>query len=92
LARDRTWQRIAEHQAHLYGVAAGGVAHLNLPTSPADRRSRARLEFGSPAATLGGERPFALPMLRAGGSVPHILGRVLDVGAELGARARARRH
>jgi glycosyltransferase involved in cell wall biosynthesis len=87
LARDRTWQRVAAGQVALYrDLVTGEDAPLRLPRSPAARRAVARAEFGPPAATLAGERPFALPVLRQGGVAASALAMVLDLGAEAHAR------
>jgi glycosyltransferase involved in cell wall biosynthesis len=86
---DRTWAYVAERQAGLYRrVAAGRVTRLRLPRAPAARRARAREEFGPTAETTAGRRPFALPVLRAGGPAPSVLAKALDAGAGLAARAR----
>lgn len=59
LASGRTWQRVGERQAALYGEALEGVERL-----PGTSRDRARQEFGPTATLTGGARPFALPILR----------------------------
>jgi glycosyltransferase involved in cell wall biosynthesis len=90
LSRLRTWAQVAESQAALYRrVAAGEVERPDLRQSPARRRALARAEFGPTAATTAGTRPFALPVLRAGGPLPTALGTALDAGAEMVARVRA---
>jgi glycosyltransferase involved in cell wall biosynthesis len=88
LAAGRTWTRVAERQVALYRAVLAGAFRLALPESPAARRAAARREFGPSAATAAGSRPFALPVLRAGGVVPRLLGRVLDRAAELRAAQR----
>jgi glycosyltransferase involved in cell wall biosynthesis len=87
LAAGRTWQHVAERQAALYkAVLAGSFQRLRLPRSPQERRVLARAEFGPPASTPAGSRPFALPLLRRGGPVATGLARTIDVTAELAAR------
>jgi glycosyltransferase involved in cell wall biosynthesis len=87
LSATRTWTCVAAGQARLYGrVAAGDVPRVQLPRSPNRRRSAARAEFGPPAATVAGLRPFALPLLRRGGFAAYALGRALDATAELVSR------
>jgi glycosyltransferase involved in cell wall biosynthesis len=83
-AAAQTWQRVAERQIALYRAACAPthVRH-DLPRSPRRRRAAARSEFGPTAPTLGGVRPFALPMLRRGGVTTRALARVIDVTAEL---------
>jgi len=87
LSRERTWLSVAGRQASLYrDVASGEVRRASLPASPRARRALAVAEFGPPAATVAGERPFALPVLRRGGLVAEGLAAVIDVGAEAVAR------
>jgi glycosyltransferase involved in cell wall biosynthesis len=88
----RTWRAVAARQAALYRrVIAGDTPGVALPASPRARRALARAEFGPSAATTAGERPFAVPVLRKGGAIPHALGAALDAGAEVAAQARQRR-
>ena len=91
LSRARTWESVARRQADLYRcIAAGVVPHSRLPRSPHDRRGEARAEFGPTAETVAGMRPFALPILRQGGTLATVLARVLDAAAELRAHVRPR--
>ena len=84
LAATRTWRWVAARQAALYqAVLAGEVDRLNLARSPRRRRAAARAEFGVTAATVGGVRPFALPLLRRGGAIANALATVIDAAAEL---------
>lgn len=83
LSQERTWTNVAELHADLYRrVAAGDVARVQLPSSPKKRRAAARAEFGPTAATSAGTRPFALPLLRRGGTLATALASSFDVGAE----------
>jgi glycosyltransferase involved in cell wall biosynthesis len=83
----RTWTRVAEAHADLYRrVAAGDIRRVGLPRSPQKRRAIARAEFGATAATTAGTRPFALPLLRRGGTTSAVFAKVLDGTAELAAR------
>lgn len=87
-AAGKTWDAVAKRQLGLYEyVAAGGVHKRTLPRSPSRRRAAAHAEFGPPAPLLAGERPFAAPVLRRGGSVAKSLGMAIDGVAELIARS-----
>lgn len=87
LSSERTWAEVAARQVDLYrAVVAGGQAQRDLPLSGRARRVAARAEFGSTAPTIAGVRPFAVPFLRRGGTVPKVLGAAIDAGAELKAR------
>ena len=88
LARERTWERVAAMHAELYRQVAEGVVRVPLPRSPEQRRATARAEFGPTAATVAGERPFAVPVLRRGTRVADALARILDAEAEVRARLR----
>jgi glycosyltransferase involved in cell wall biosynthesis len=84
---ERSWDAIARRQLALYEAVAGAaVAPLTLPGSPRARRAGARAEFGAPATTPAGPRPFALPLLRRSGLLSRLAGRVIDAAAELAAR------
>ena len=86
LARERTWKRVATRQIDLYESVVGEPARRSpVPRSPVARRKIAREEFGPPAATLAGQRPFAVPLLRRGGVFASMSARLIDTGAELGA-------
>jgi glycosyltransferase involved in cell wall biosynthesis len=88
----RTCTRVAERQADLYRrVAAGNIVRSELPHSPQRRRAAALAEFGAPAATPAGIRPFALPLLRHGGPAVSGLAKALDVTTELATRLGQRR-
>jgi glycosyltransferase involved in cell wall biosynthesis len=56
LAGERTWTHVAERQAALYERVLAGHTRVG----PAGRAA-ARVEFGPPANTPAGGRPFALP-------------------------------
>jgi glycosyltransferase involved in cell wall biosynthesis len=87
VSRTRTWSQVAGRQAELYRrVAAGDFDHLTLPSSPNQRRAKARAEFGPTAATRAGIRPFALPLLRRGGFAAAALARLVDLTSEVYAR------
>lgn len=89
LGRTRTWAGVAHRQADLYRrVAVAEVPRLRLPRSPTRRRESARAEFGPTAETIAGTRPFALPLLRRGGTVAAALEAIVDGTAELAARLR----
>lgn len=83
-AATRTWQAVAERQATLYrAVHADKHARLELPRSPRQRRAAALVEFGPTASTLGGMRPFALPLLRRDRAIARALATVIDATGEL---------
>lgn len=87
LAAGRTWEQVAARQAELYRAVCGQRGRpLTVPRSPRRRRLAARAEFGSPAMTLAGDRPFALPVLRRGGAVAAVLAAVIDAVAEVWSR------
>jgi glycosyltransferase involved in cell wall biosynthesis len=84
LSRTRTWTTVAERQASLYrDVARSDVQRLHLPRSPEKRRAAARAEFGPTATTTAGTRPFALPLLRRGGTAVSALAGMLDAAGEM---------
>jgi glycosyltransferase involved in cell wall biosynthesis len=92
LSRTRTWAHVAERHADLYRrVAAGDVQRLHLSRSPQRRRAAARAEFGPTAPMIAGRRPFALPLLRRGGTAASALAGILDAAFELAARVGKRR-
>ena len=82
----RTWLQVGARQAALYSRVLRGDTGNPQPRSPRARRVAARAEFGPTAATGAGERPFALPFLRRGGTVPRLLGAAIDACAEIRAR------
>lgn len=84
LAAARTWRSVAQRQSALYrSVLAGEHPRRRLPRSPGKRRALARAEFGPPASTTAGRRPFALPILRRGGPLAAGLAAANDIAAEL---------
>jgi glycosyltransferase involved in cell wall biosynthesis len=90
LAGSRTWARVAEQQVALYEWAASRAA-TQVPARPLSAtREHARAEFGPPAPTPSGERPFALPVLRSA-PVSRVLGWAVDATTGLlgGLRRRA---
>jgi glycosyltransferase involved in cell wall biosynthesis len=83
LGAERTWKRVAAAQEQMYSRVLGGHGPLlELPRSPRQRRRLAASEFGPPATLTGGDRPFALPLLRGGGAVARFLEGAADVLAE----------
>jgi len=84
LSSMRTWNEVAARQVDLYRrVVAADYPHVVLPRSPRRRREIACAEFGPTAAARGGQRPFALPVLRRGGRAATVLASVLDRLSEL---------
>ena len=74
---ERSWTRVAEAQIDLYRAAiVGGPPAVRRPSSTT--RAAAREEFGTPAATPAGGRPFALPVLREPGRAPRLAAAALD--------------
>ena len=100
-----SWHQVALAQSELYEQAS--VFALTSQNRKAiqtpkgllatrQQRARARQEYGPTAATPTGSRPFALPVLRAGGPLSTILGLAIDLVVDLRdaavfAFARARR-
>lgn len=82
---DKTWDAVATRQVALYDRVIRGdlPPRLPLPSDPIARREIARAEFGLPARTPAGARPFALPVLRSGGPVADALGMTIDAAARL---------
>ena len=79
----RTWPRVACVTRRCTNASHDGALDRRaLPRSPRRRRAEARAEFGETAPTTAGRRPFALPLLRAGGPIPAALAAVIDAGAE----------
>jgi glycosyltransferase involved in cell wall biosynthesis len=86
LAERRTWGRVAAEQMELYSCALTAPAH---PTPLRNRKVRqcaANVDFGSPAATPAGPRPFAFPPLRNGGALATLVGAAIDRAEVAGAR------
>ena len=82
-AATRTWHAVAERQRLLYErVVAEPRLPVDLPSSPRRRRIAAHDEFGPPASTPSGFRPFALPFLRGGGVLARVLGTMIDTATE----------
>ena len=81
LARSRTWSRVAGRQAELYRRALAQGAPENRHRYNANRRAAARVEFGTPARTPAGDRPFALPLLRRGGAMANLLAWAIDIAS-----------
>ena len=76
-----SWGEVGRAQAALYEqVLSDGSPRMELPDTAAGRRAAARAEFGPVARTRVGERPFALPYLREGGSASRILAQAIDRG------------
>ena len=59
-----------------------------LAGSPRARRRLAEAEFGRPAQALGQSRPFALPYLRRPSATSRVLGRTMDMLAEVRTKIR----
>lgn len=84
-SQDRRWSDVARRQADLYAAVMGRAA-----PAAATGRTAAVQEFGEPARTAGGGRPFALPVLRDHDTPSRILGSVIDIIGERGDRGRQR--
>jgi glycosyltransferase involved in cell wall biosynthesis len=81
------WENVSARHAALYDLVAGrSPSRVLLPRSPRERRQFARSEFGPTSATVGGPRPFALPVLRRDGPLSRALARIVDAAAETVAR------
>jgi glycosyltransferase involved in cell wall biosynthesis len=86
-AAKRAWPIVAAAQIELYqAVATSAPSRIDLPRSPRRRRALAREEFGPTATAAAGQRPFALPGLRAGGPLARLCAAAIDQLAELVAR------
>lgn len=83
LARERTWTCVARQQADFYRAAMEDGRTPLLTGSPRTWRQLAVAEFGRPAEALGQSRPFALPYLRRPSATSRVLGRIMDVVAEV---------
>ena len=83
LAPERTWTCVARKQAELYRMALEAGRTPLLSGSPRARRRLAEAEFGRPAEALGQSRPFALPYLRHPSATSRMLGRTMDMLAEV---------
>jgi glycosyltransferase involved in cell wall biosynthesis len=80
VAATRTWQHVAARQLDLYRrVLAKPADKVSLPRGRAARRKLARQEFGPPATTPAGDRPFAIWPLRGGGRIARTLEGALDL-------------
>jgi glycosyltransferase involved in cell wall biosynthesis len=80
LAATRTWDRVAARQLDLYRrVLADPNSEWPLPRGRAARRKLARQEFGPPAKTPAGDRPFAVWPLRSGGRLARAFARAIDL-------------
>ena len=100
-----SWHQVALAQSELYEQASAfastfqdrkGTQTPKEPLATRQQRARARKEYGPTAATPTGFRPFALPLLRAGGPLSTILGLTIDLAVDVRdatvfASARARR-
>lgn len=85
--QEMTWPAVAERQASLYERAAalGGAPRTRVAPT-AERRHLAQREFGAPARLRGGERPFAVPLLRQDKAWTRAAGRAVDMMAGAGRR------
>jgi glycosyltransferase involved in cell wall biosynthesis len=80
LASTRTWDNVASRQLDLYRRVLGdAVPEVSMPRGGAARRVLARKEFGPPATTPAGNRPFAVWPLRSGGRLSVLLGSAIDL-------------
>jgi glycosyltransferase involved in cell wall biosynthesis len=76
--RDLTWAAIGARQAQLYQRVASAEGTVSTRGRVTPDRAGARREFGPPAGLLGGDRPFALPVLRHSQRASRLLGRAID--------------
>lgn len=79
LAKDRSWDRVAARQIDLYQRVLAGSPSVASFRDGRLRRRMARQEFGAPATTTAGDRPFAFPPLRNGGWFPRLFGQAIDL-------------
>jgi glycosyltransferase involved in cell wall biosynthesis len=86
-AATSTWDHVAARQLELYQrVLVHPDDKVALPRGGAARRKLAREEFGPPATTPAGNRPFAVRPLRNRGRIARRLGRGIDVPDEIRSR------
>lgn len=78
LAVARTWDRVAERQLALYERVLSHRDEVPLPLGAAARRKAARREFGAPAETPAGDRPFAVWPLRGRRWLSDPIGQAVD--------------
>ncbi len=83
LSRSRTWTEVADQQADFYRRVLAHEVPTVARRAGVSRRSAARDEFGSPARTPVGDRPFALPMLRRGGAPAALVSWPIDLAARI---------
>lgn len=77
-----SWDAVAARQAALYERVAGTVGRTRRGSAASPgQRARARAEFGPPARLLGGDRPFALPVLRHDHAFTRAAGRAVDMAS-----------
>lgn len=72
------WDRVARGQIELYEGALRAQPHPVRRPTAATRREAAS-QFGPPAMTVSGPRPFALPILREPGPASKLLARAVDL-------------
>lgn len=77
-----TWSAVAARQANLYDRVASVRRQPGRSAAGAAGRALARAEFGPPARLLGGERPFAVPILRRDTRWTRAAGRCLDLATD----------
>ena len=91
LAEHRTWDRVAAEQLCLYREALVAPPRASLPRSRVEQQRAASAEFGAPAVTPAGTRPFAYRPLRKGGTLAVLLGAAIDRAEVVGTRLLPRR-
>jgi hypothetical protein len=77
-AATRSWDRVVGRQLDLYENVISRPTRMALPRGKEESRRIARREFGGPASTPVGFRPFAFPPLRNWGRLSRALGAVID--------------
>ncbi len=76
--------QITRRQIELYrGILSGAHERLRVARSAVRRREQARVEFGLPAHTAAGARPFAVPMLRRPTVASRALAGALDLAGSV---------
>ena len=77
-AASRTWDSVAAGQSELYDLAAAEAPRHGRAVA---RRAYAERIYGPPARVAGGERPFALPLLRQDNLATRSLARAVDIAS-----------
>ncbi|RBY96263.1 hypothetical protein DQ237_10410 [Blastococcus sp. TF02-8] len=81
-----TWPEVARRQLQLYEEVLSRPRRMPLPRRDTDRRRAAVRQFGPTAPLAGGDRPFALPVLRKDAAWTRAAGHVIDTAMRVTGR------